>query len=717
MPHARTIGRFAPAFMRFAVASALACLAAGALAGISVRTSGTDPSATPFPSDRFTVRAWHNNTFRRVNLPKPDCAASPAAAVECADIDVINELDGFSTQPRITIPFTGAIDPASVNSDTVYLVNLGDTLSLRGFGERVGINQVVWDPATNTLALQPDALLQQHSRYLLVVTNGVRDAKGHRIEDARDDHRRGHHEYDRDLRDSMRWGWHRNRVVAASLFTTQSITADLQKISRQIKHSTPSPVDFVIGNGGTARAVFAPSEILGIQFQRQVGTAPTFDASFLPTPALNVVPNSVGQIAYGRFTSPDYQAAGKYIPTTDTLTGRPAAQGSNPLIVQVFLPAGAKPAGGWPVAIFGHGITDSMYGVPWTQASVYASRGIATISINVVGHGGGALGTLNVLRNAGTPVLVPAGGRGIDQDGNSAIDSTEGVNAAGARNIIGSRDGLRQTVIDLMQLVRQIEGGIDVDGDGGTDLDAQRIYYGGQSFGGVYGTIVMGVEPSLKAGVLNVPGGSITEIARLSPAFRNLTGFALFQRDLLNLPIIINPAPQPPTFQFNENIPLRDEAVRINDVPGAMAIQRALDRFQWVQQAGNPVSYAQHIRKEPLPGNAAKPMLVQFAKGDITVPNPTSSALIRAGALQDRTLYFRNDLAFAANNATPKNPHTFLSNLASGGLAPQIAVGAQTQIAIFFASHGATVIDPDATGPLFEVPISGALPETLNFIP
>jgi hypothetical protein len=66
--------------------------------------------------------------------------------------------------------------------------------------------------------------------------------------------------------------------------------------------------------------------------------------------------------------------------------------------------------------------------------------------------------------------------------------------------------------------------------------------------------------------------------------------------------------------------------------------------------------------------------------------------------LQDRAIYFRNDLAFAANNATPKNPHTFPSNLASGGLAPQVAVGAQTQIAIFCATNGATTIDPDGPG-------------------
>ena len=96
------------------------------------------------------------------------------------------------------------------------------------------------------------------------------------------------------------------------------------------------------------------------------------------------------------------------------------------------------------------------------------------------------------------------------------------------------------------------------------------------------------------------------------------------------------------------DLPLRDQPTVVNTVPGAMPIQRTLDRFQWVQQAGNPVSYAAHIRKDPLPGNTAKPVLVQFAKGDQTVPNPTSSALIRAGDLLDRTVYYRHDLAFAA---------------------------------------------------------------------
>ena len=73
------------------------------------------------------------------------------------------------------------------------------------------------------------------------------------------------------------------------------------------------------------------------------------------------------------------------------------------------------------------------------------ARGIATIAINVVGHGCGPLGTLTVTARPGAPVVLPAGGRGFDQDGNGTIDSTEGVSAVGAQSLIGNRDGLRQT--------------------------------------------------------------------------------------------------------------------------------------------------------------------------------------------------------------------------------------------------------------------------------
>jgi hypothetical protein len=163
-------------------------------------------------------------------------------------------------------------------------------------------------------------------------------------------------------------------------------------------------------------------------------------------------------------------------------------------------------------------------------------------------------------------------------------------------------------------------------------------------------------------------------------------------------------------------MPLRDLPPVINNVPGALAIAEVLDRNEWVQQSGNPVSYAPLIRKQPIRGNAAKPVIIQYAKGDATVPNPTSSALVRAGALQDRATYFRNDLAVANNAGVAKNPHTFLTNIASPAGAGY-AVAAQAQMAVFFESNGTVVIDPDGPGPFFETPISLPLPEALNFLP
>src|SRR6202158_2676708 len=435
----------------------LAALAAGVNVGFDL----SSPTTSPFPSDRFTKFAFTQNTFRPVNLPKPDCAVRVS---DCQDIDVINTLDGFNIQPRVTVPFTGDIDVTTVNSDTVYLVSLGATLSGHVFGHKVGINQVLWDVATDTLVFESDELLKQHSRYLLAVTNGVKDAAGDPIEAS--DFGRFRHDLnfgqdrdgeDKDYRKQLIDGENAvrgslSRIVALSVFTTQSTTADLEKIRRQIKHSHPEPADFMIGTStsGKVRAVFPTAGIAGIQFHRQTGTAPSFTDSFLPTPALNVVPGSVAQIAFGSFKSPDYETAAKYIPATGTLSGTPAAPSSNTIQFELFLPAGTKPAGGWPVAIFDHGFTDSMEGEPWVAGSVFASQGIATIASNVVGHGGGALGTLNVRRTAGDPVVIPAGGRGFDQDGNGTIDSTEGVFAAAPRTIINSRDGLRQTVGDLI---------------------------------------------------------------------------------------------------------------------------------------------------------------------------------------------------------------------------------------------------------------------------
>src|SRR4051795_10494096 len=138
------------------------------------------PNIGRFPSDRFTVAESSQLTGRRVDLPLPDRVTRPS---DYNDISVINTLDGFNLQPRLSVGFSGPIDVTTVNSTTVFLVKLGDTTSPedRG-GQIVGINQTVWDVATNTLHVESDELLDQPPRSALIVPRGERDVDGEPIQ-------------------------------------------------------------------------------------------------------------------------------------------------------------------------------------------------------------------------------------------------------------------------------------------------------------------------------------------------------------------------------------------------------------------------------------------------------------------------------------------------------------------------------------------------------
>src|SRR5262249_47522731 len=78
-------------------------------------------------------------------------------------------------------------------------------------------------------------------------------------------------------------------------------------------------------------------------------------------------------------------------------------------------------------------------------------------------------------------VTLPSGGRGFDQDRDGIIGPHEGATATAPRRLLGRGDSERQTVVDWMQLVRVIQAGMDVDGDGAADLDPARISYLGGS--------------------------------------------------------------------------------------------------------------------------------------------------------------------------------------------------------------------------------------------
>ena len=326
------------------------------------------PTAGPFPSDWFTVADHTNNTHRRVNLPLPNCQVEVS---DCEDLVVLNELDGFNLQPRLSVPFSAPIDPYTVTSNTVFLVSLGST----GPGEHdmpwgtvIGIDQVVWDTFTNTLHVESSALLAQHTRFALIVTRGVRDPSGAPIEasqafrrfraDLREDYKQALLEA---MQAARQVGAREEDIAVASVFTTQSATALLEKIRDQIHAATPSPADFVLGSNGE-RTVFGLGEMTSIFWNQQTRDAetPGFTLRSLDLSAIRIVPGAVGRVAFGRYLSPDYAVhPGEYIPPVGTRTGTPAVQGVNEIYFNLYLPSGPMPPNGWPVAIVGHGINGS----------------------------------------------------------------------------------------------------------------------------------------------------------------------------------------------------------------------------------------------------------------------------------------------------------------------------------------------------------------------
>src|SRR5207247_5422739 len=120
-----------------------------ALAFPGAALAGTT-AGQPFPTNLDTTPDATQITGLRVDLPRPDCATHPS---DCADVAVLDTLDGFNIQPRISIPFSGPIDLSTVSSKTIFLVGPEDQV--------VGINQVVWEPPANTLHFESDEQLAQ----------------------------------------------------------------------------------------------------------------------------------------------------------------------------------------------------------------------------------------------------------------------------------------------------------------------------------------------------------------------------------------------------------------------------------------------------------------------------------------------------------------------------------------------------------------------------
>jgi hypothetical protein len=655
----------------FVVAS-LVPISASAASSVRVLT-GSTPDTRIMPSNAYTVADGAQITGRRVNLPVPTCDSTNSSV--CDDLRLLNLHDGFDLRPRVTVPFSGAIDVSTVSDTSVFVIGPN--------GFRTPLTQLVWDPSTHVLAGKPSDFLAEGTVYSVVVTSGIRDPAGNSVTAC--------------------------NGACTSIFTTETATPELAKVRGALDSGSAYSAagiataergpNFVQGG---VRDVFPAATVSQIERGDQVAADPAKPLSF--STVLNSAIAGAAYYAFGSLMVPRYQTyADAVIPNVPT-TRTPQPIGKQRVGFILIVPAGVQPAGGWPVAIFGPGFTRSKYDL-FLAADLNAARGIATIATDPAGHAFGPASVVVVHQGALTTTFSGYG-QGADMDGDGDITASEGVGPTDHKTLdasgkvvadapsryatTGLRDGLIQTTVNLMTMVRMIEQGVDVLGDGSVTLQRRVLGYYGQSFGAIYGTMFMATDTHVTVGVLNVGGGPIVEIARLS-GFRNLLADTL----RVSRPTLLNGGPG--LNGFTESMPLRLDPPVTNPYPGATTIQKYFDHAIWQGRAGDPVTFAPLLRLRPPAGVPTKHVIFQTAFGDHTVPNATAGELYRAGHLFDQVSYYRNDKTPTAGS----DPHGFL-------LDPRFAGRdqGQAQVLAFISSGGATVIDPDGPGPIWEVPVA-----------
>jgi hypothetical protein len=252
-----------------------------------------------------------------------------------------------------------------------------------------------------------------------------------------------------------------------------------------------------------------------------------------------------------------------------------------------------KPASGWPVVIYQHGITSNrMATLPLANEMAKAPACMATLAIDLPMHGlmPTDLVTSGVYGGSGTlPMMVAvsesAGGTDVatfgaldaatqaqfisgealkqrhfaltaDSDGATptAVTGTE-TDQSGSLYISflhfqTTRDNNRQAVMDLLNLNASIPF-MDIDGDTGTqDFDPSKIYFAGISLGSIIGMQFVAVNNTntvaantngnialnrVQAAAFSVPGGGLPKLLEASNTFGPSITAALTNPDTFNL--------------------------------------------------------------------------------------------------------------------------------------------------------------------------------------
>ena len=526
-----------------------------------VITARFDPSTSVVPFPINLLLSGTKDLTLNIPVANPNNFGDPQVA--------LNALDGFST----TAPFRFQLSVAPrANSLTagasirVFEVTLsgpgggvtGIVRELASPGEFV-VAQAPSDTSGKTIAIVPTAPLKQVTSYLVVVTNGIKDASGN---DATPDTTyflsqrtsplctNGQStdplipnanacalEPLRQLTNAAEnaaatRGIAKSTIVLTWTFSTESITPVLQAVRATVA-ATPAPPTTLANSGLTTAVAGLPPVadiyvgVISLPYYLQAPSAQN------PTATLT----GFWKAAPGAYVPP-FNAFG-LDPTSTNLTfanPKPVATTTVTVPVLMTVPNAnsgcTKPDAGWPSVIFNHGVTRSRKDMLAISATMAASgkaafnRCFAVIAIDQPLHG--ITDKTDPLYIGNSPFGAVAKERTFDLD---LVNNTTGapgpdgkIDGSGSTyinlsSLLTSRDNLRETVADLFSLAKAIPT-MNIDGNAGTtDFDGANIGFVGQSLGAITGTVFMALEPTVQTGVLNVPGGQVVYLLNGSPTF------------------------------------------------------------------------------------------------------------------------------------------------------------------------------------------------------
>ncbi|MGH8203953.1 MAG: lipase, partial [Steroidobacteraceae bacterium] len=255
----------------------------------------------------------------------------------------------------------------------------------------------------------------------------------------------------------------------------------------------------------------------------------------------------------------------------------------------------AKPAAGWPVVIFQHGLTGNRAQAA-AIAGAYASQGLVVAAIDIPLHG--ITNDPDPVENPFLPLYQGDAERTFNLDlvnnatgaaGPDGIDDPSGSYVINLESLLTSRDNLRQAALDIVQLAASLPG-LDLDGDTVADIDSARIHFAGLSLGGIVGTLANAQPIATVSAYLSAPGGGVANLLRDSDSLG---------------PII------------------QDGLVAAGLPLGTTLYDQFFRDAQTAVDAGDPLNYI-------AAAVAARPVLLTQVQDDAVVPNSATQRLVAA---------------------------------------------------------------------------------------